>query len=170
MQRPNSRQLILLRHAQAASQLSVEDRERPLTEKGQRQANQMAGVLAQYALCEFEVYVSPSKRTLQTAQIICQYHAIPSQQIKVVAELYDASVETLLSVLQSTPDTIRKLWVIGHNPSLTEVLFRLMGPQQATAAPLDLKPASVAVLTISGSWQALQHVPITLDSLIDADG
>lgn len=169
MQTQHSQQLILLRHAQAISHLSIDDKERPLTEKGQRQASQIANVLAQHDVRQHSVYVSPSKRTLQTAQVICQHLSLPTQQVNVVKEIYEATTEDIFNVLENIPDTIRKVVLIGHNPALTEVLISLMGPQQAASDMLSFRPASVAMLTIEGLWKDLLNVPVTLDNMIHVD-
>lgn len=169
MKTPLNRQLILLRHAQANSHLCIEDKERSLTEKGLKQAEQIASVLAQHDVSDHTVYVSPSKRTLQTAQVVCQHLALPTRQIEVVAEIYEATTKAIFTVLENTPDRIRKVVLIGHNPALTEVLISLTAPQQVASDMLNFRPASAAILTIEGSWSDLQHAPITLDNMIHID-
>lgn len=169
MQTQRNRQLILLRHAQANSHLRIEDKERSLTEKGLKQAEQIASVLAQHDVSEHTVYVSPSKRTLQTAQVVCQHLALPTRQIEVVAEIYEATTKAIFKVLENTPDTIRKVVLIGHNPALTEVLISLIAPQHAASDMLNFRPASAAVLTFEGLWKDLQRVPISLDNMIHVD-
>jgi phosphohistidine phosphatase len=111
--------LWLLRHAEAADGLP--DDERPLTERGVRQA-QDAG----HALVRLEIRIdaclsSPKLRALQTAQLACAPLGVEvTIEPRLTGEPFDALdlVAGLGAVL-----------LVGHDPSFTLTLHELTGAQ-----------------------------------------
>jgi phosphohistidine phosphatase len=109
---------VLVRHAQAAA--GPVDAERPLTERGSRHAAAIGTWLAQAELTPDRVLVSPARRARQTWERASG--RLPQHPQPVIDErIHDNTVEAVLAAVQDTPDEVRTLAVIGHNPSIGEL-------------------------------------------------
>jgi phosphohistidine phosphatase len=120
--------LILWRHADALEADSLDDLERPLTPKGERQAQRMGDWLSRQMPASVRVLVSPARRAQQTAAHL-------DRKFKTVAALGpDGTVDALLQVVR-WPDAREGVLVIGHQPTLGQTAAYLMAGQ-ATVWPV----------------------------------
>lgn len=112
--------LILWRHAEAAeAQVGVDDLQRALTPKGERQARRIAKWLDGLLPSATRILVSPAVRAQQTAQAL-------GQPFKTVAALAPgAGVDDLLAAA-GWPDASRPALVVGHQPVLGHTAARLL--------------------------------------------
>lgn len=118
--------LTLLRHAKSSwDDPTLPDSERPLNPRGRAAAAEMAGRLQRAGYCPDTLLVSDAVRTRETARAIMAVYK-QSPQLIVEPQLYDASVQTVLAVIQNAPPTAEHLMVIGHNPSM-ETLAAILG-------------------------------------------
>ncbi len=113
--------LILWRHAEAiepeAGQL---DMTRPLTRRGEKQAAKMAAWLDRQMPDTTRIWVSPSRRTEQTAAAL-------GRKFKITDALApQATVEQLLELAQ-WPLGNGCVLVIGHQPTLGQTLSQVLG-------------------------------------------
>jgi phosphohistidine phosphatase len=108
----NKMDLILWRHAEAREARADEpDADRPLTAKGERQAERMAQWLHQHLPDSTRVLVSPTLRTRQTAEAL-------TRKFKLLDELApDGTVDALLQAAR-WPDARSPVLVIGHQATL----------------------------------------------------
>ena len=104
--------LILWRHADAREAPDETlDHDRPLTAKGERQAAKMSRWLNQHLPDGARVLVSPTLRTIQTAQAL-------ERRKRVMEGLGpDQTVEALLHAAR-WPDAKEPVVVVGHQPTL----------------------------------------------------
>ena len=104
--------LILWRHAEAFEPRDgQDDLGRPLTPKGERQAQRMAAWLNRQLPASTRVLASPAKRAQQTAAAL-------DRKLRTAPELApDALVEALLQVAR-WPDAREPVLVVGHQPTL----------------------------------------------------
>jgi phosphohistidine phosphatase len=109
------RRLLLIRHAQAGN--APLDADRPLTEHGAEQARAVGGWLAERALVPDRVLVSPARRAAQTWAAAAGRLAGAAEPTS-DARIYDNTLDTVLAAIRETPDEVRCLAVVGHNPSL----------------------------------------------------
>ncbi len=119
------RRLLLFRHATAERADAAEtDLQRLLTPQGRAEAATMGAYLASHALRPDQVLVSPAARTRETwRQIAAALRTAPEPAFD--ARLYNATAQTLLSVVKQTPDESRTVLVLGHNPGLHELAMLL---------------------------------------------
>jgi phosphohistidine phosphatase len=112
--------LILWRHAEAAlPREGQDDLQRPLTAKGERQAQRMAEWLNQRLAHSTRILVSPALRTQQTAKAL-------GKTFKLVDALQpDAGVDAILKAAR-WPDGAEPVLVVGHQPTLGLVAARLL--------------------------------------------
>jgi len=118
--------LILWRHAEARDgEFGMNDLDRALTPRGERQAAQMADWLVRHLPAGTRVLASPSRRTQQTAAAL-------QRKFKTVAALAPGtSVAALLAAVR-WPDAKAPVLVVGHQPTLGLVAAHLLaGVNQA---------------------------------------
>ncbi len=126
--------LILWRHAEAVeSGVDLDDLERPLTSRGERQAARVAAWLNQQLPATTRVLASPARRTQQTALALeRKFRTLP-----VLAP--EASVTAVLDAAR-WPDAKEPVLVIGHQPTLGLVAAHLLS---GTAQPWTVKKGAV---------------------------
>ncbi len=126
--------LILWRHAEAVeSGDELQDHERPLTSRGERQAARMAAWLNQQLPATTRVLASPARRTQQTALALeRKFRTLP-------ALAPDASVTAVLEAAR-WPEAKEAVLVIGHQPTLGLVASQLLS---GAAQPWAVKKGAV---------------------------
>ena len=118
--------LTLFRHAKSGWDApGLRDFDRPLNAKGQRAAR----VVGEHARAEGLVFdrvaASPAARVTETLE---HFYAGYGQRLNPVWErpIYLAAVETLLDLVQDTPDASERLLLAGHNPALEDLVLGLV--------------------------------------------
>lgn len=112
--------LFLIRHAEAAyADDNTNDFERPLTEAGLQQANQMAEKLKTFDIKPDLIISSSALRALTTAKIMADVLHYPNETIKTVENIYSGGIEDLMETIRHTDKTINTLLLVGHNPNLS---------------------------------------------------
>lgn len=66
-------------------------------------------------------------------------------------DLYLAGPESILSVLQSTPEDFHNMILVGHNPGISMLAGLLNNP----ALTIELGTLGIVELTFEGQWQDL---------------
>jgi phosphohistidine phosphatase len=112
--------LILVRHAKSSwDDLSVPDAERPLNERGKRDAPRMAVRLRQQ-FPEINAFVaSPARRTRKTAELFMKEFQSKDKKPKLVPGLYEASLKEFYQVVESLNDEDKSVAIFAHNPTIT---------------------------------------------------
>jgi phosphohistidine phosphatase len=112
--------LWLLRHGDAAD--GSPDAERPLTEKGERQARAAGRALKRLGVEIDACLTSPKVRAADTAKLACEPHGIdPQQEPKLAGGPFDA--EALAAGLGDN------VLLVGHDPDLSMAVHALTGAQ-----------------------------------------
>lgn len=118
-------ELFLLRHGKAHTpEPGMRDHDRPLADRGrmesQRQGEAFPARPGDAAL------ISDALRTRQTwASLQVSWDFTPPHHI--TSSGYLAEADTWLDLIgMTTPDT-QRLWVVGHNPGISELALRLTG-------------------------------------------
>lgn len=143
----NLMDLILWRHAEAKDGLP--DMERELTDKGHRQAKNMAAFLAQRLPENTRILVSPARRTLQTARALTDdFTVFPS-----IAP--DASAPEVLRTLLN--HDFPSVLLVGHQPWIGELAACLLA---GGSKPWSFKKGAVWWFRFRGS-QANLRLSIT---------
>ncbi|MBO9345442.1 MAG: histidine phosphatase family protein [Chloroflexi bacterium] len=119
--------LYLIRHAKSSwDDPTLADHDRPLNERGKRDAPKMGERLAQRGVKADLIISSSAVRALTTAQTIAE--KIGYDQARIVADrrLYGAQVSALLYLIQELDDQHARVMLFGHNPEFTD-LARFFG-------------------------------------------
>lgn len=121
------RQLALLRHAKSSwNDPGLSDRERPLNQRGKRDAPQMGARLTARKLRPSLILTSPATRALATAREVARAFSYPLEFLQHEDALYLASPGTILEVIGAQDDRFQSLMVVGHNPGLTDISNALL--------------------------------------------
>ncbi len=129
------KELIIVRHAKSSwKDPSLDDRERPLNKRGERDAPEMGTRLAQRKERPDLIVSSPAVRALETARIIARKLGYPRKDIVLKDRLYGAGIVELLDVIRDADDSLVTLMLFGHNPGLTELANHL-GPRPIPNLP-----------------------------------
>ena len=151
--------LYLLRHAKAVlGDATTADFDRPLAERGHREATDLAGLLAARGYAPGRVLCSRSQRTRETlGPLIAAWPTNTS--IEIDRRLYNASTDDLLVLVRDQDDSLNSLMLIGHNPGI-EQLARALAGSGDKAALRRLRdhypPAGLAVIDlVLPSWRGV---------------
>ncbi|MGJ7041801.1 phosphohistidine phosphatase [Shinella sp. BE166] len=126
------RRLLLLRHAKSAWPDGVEDHDRPLGDRGRRDAPRMGIHMATAGLEPDFALVSSARRTQETWALVAPAFATPCPS-RTVPSIYEAAPAAILDAIHAAPDESGTLLVIGHNPGFEE-LAALLAPQGEAGA------------------------------------
>jgi phosphohistidine phosphatase len=123
-------ELYLLRHAHAGDAGTWEgpDERRPLSDKGEKQADRLGRFLAGIGFEPDAIITSPKVRAAQTAKLVAERLGLPvGEDERLGGEL---SIGTLEAVLRDAGDPARPV-VVGHDPDFTELVALLCGAARA---------------------------------------
>ena len=152
------RKLFIIRHGKSSwDHEGLDDIDRPLAERGTRNAEEMAHRLMQMGLIPDLVFSSPANRALSTARIMSHVWEMDPDALHIHDDLYMAHVTEISQVLGLAPDEVDKLAIFGHNPSFTLFANTFLD------LPLDNLPtAGVVVVNLeSDSWKNLKRAQVT---------
>lgn len=112
----------LIRHAKSSwSDSSLKDFDRPLNERGKRDAKFMADEFGRKVSHVDLVLCSAAKRAKKTCKKLFQPPGPAAKDIIYSKDLYHASSDELLAIIQKQADSVHSLAIVGHNPGLTDL-------------------------------------------------
>ncbi len=115
------KQLILVRHAKSDwSTLSLSDFDRPLNERGKRDAPMMAQRLLSKKI-KIDAFVSsPARRARKTASVFAKEYKKDKGEIIFIEDLYAAPSEIFYEVIDKFDDRFDSVAIFSHNPGITD--------------------------------------------------
>ena len=118
--------LLLVRHAKSSrDDPTLPDKERPLNDRGKRDAPKMGERLAKLDVKPDLILSSPAIRALATAELIAKKLDYKAKDIVADERLYATTATALLEVIHQLDDKPKRVMLFGHNPELTELAHRL---------------------------------------------
>lgn len=124
------KELLLLRHAKSSwDNPAIDDHDRPLNKRGLRDAPRMGERLRQRDLVPDLIVSSDSQRTRQTVALLAEAGGYLGET-RFLEELYGTSTAVYLKVIQSLSDKAKRILVVGHNPTLENIVSQLCGEHQ----------------------------------------
>ncbi|OLF07652.1 hypothetical protein BLA60_27140 [Actinophytocola xinjiangensis] len=139
------RTLVVLRHAKSDWDTAGPDHERPLNERGRRDAVALGRWLAENLTGIGLVVCSTAARARQTWRLAAPA-LDPAPPVRHEQRVYAAEPGTLMSVLDEISDDVATAALVGHNPGSSELV------RTVTGQPVELKTSGVVVLSWGGTW------------------
>ena len=154
------RRLYIIRHGKSSwDHYGLEDIDRPLANRGIRNAGDMAERLKAMDRVPRLILSSPASRALNTALLMSKAWGLSPDQLQIHDSLYMAYPSEIEKVVAGAPPEIFDLAIYGHNPSFTAYANSFL------ELPLDNLPtAGVVIVTLeSEKWGGIgrKHVKET---------
>lgn len=137
--------IYFLRHASAGQkQFSnpANDEKRPIDKIGEAQSHDVGRALAYIGVTATVVISSPLTRAMQTAEIVAREIGYEEKIVKDDALRPEASFEQFKALLNRHKDKVA-IMVVGHDPSMTEFVNRVLSGGAPMAA-IEMKKGGVA--------------------------
>ncbi|WP_069811996.1 SixA phosphatase family protein [Streptomyces sp. TP-A0874] len=153
------RRIVLLRHAKA-DWPDVADHDRPLAERGRKDAP-VAGVRLAGLGIDFDLALcSTATRTRETWKLVA--HELPQRPRTVYEErLYEATLGDLLALLNEVPESVRNLLLVGHNPGMHALADALAAEAEGDSLERmnrgGYPTTAFAVIGFDGPWKSVEH-------------
>lgn len=145
--------LFLVRHAKSSwAEPGATDFERPLNDRGKRDAAEMGKRLKLRGIQFDRIISSPAVRAKKTAFLFAHEMGYDTEAIIWDRELYLAAPDTILKTIGKVPNTVNSLAIFCHNPGITELANTL------SSVRVDNMPTgSVYVVNFNGlSWEEFE--------------
>jgi len=118
--------LLLVRHAKSSwKDQTLADRDRPLNNRGMRDAPRIGRRLANRRVLPDLVVSSPALRAISTAKAIAAQIGYPTKDIAVEECVYHGGIAGLLRAIHLLDNAASCAMLFGHNPELTDLVNQL---------------------------------------------
>ncbi len=142
------RRLIIMRHAKSDwSTDAATDHERPLNERGRKDAPRIARELVARGWEPTHILSSDARRTRETCELMLA-EFVEQPKLHFLQSLYHAGLQDIDSAVAALPDAVQTAMVLGHNPGWERAVHLLSGQ------PATLTTANAALLTIEADHWA----------------
>jgi phosphohistidine phosphatase len=140
------KKLIIMRHAKSSWDLPLSDIQRPLNERGLRNAPEMGRRILKSKIIPEIIYTSDAVRAYTTAQLVREalHLEIP---IEVEPKIYDTTLQVLLNIIHHFPEKFSTILMVGHNPTISLLANYLSGDNVGYFAT-----GAMACLEFSCNW------------------
>ena len=142
--------LFIMRHAKSSwNYPERSDYDRPLNARGKRDAPRMGQYLRQEGLVPDRILTSSARRARKTADKVAQSCGYTGK-VKKLDTLYDTVPGVYFETLQALPEKYRRVMVVGHNPTMEQLVNHLTGEIKR------MPTAAIAHIELSiQSWETL---------------
>jgi phosphohistidine phosphatase len=124
--------LLLLRHTKSSwADSNLGDHERPLNERGLRDAPRIGRWLAKIGQCPQLVLTSTAVRAKTTSALVIDEGELDCELVE-TNELYLAPPEAFLQMMQAVADDYECIMMVAHNPGIASLVELLTGEYEST--------------------------------------
>ena len=149
------RTLLVIRHAKSTwAKEGQRDFDRPLNNRGNQDAAEMAKRLVEKSIHLDALFSSPARRALTTCMYFAKALNIIDKNILPISQLYNADASTFFNVISETNDSFNAIAIFSHNPGITDFVNDL------TTTKIDIMPTCgiFAVQFESNHWKDFSTV------------
>jgi phosphohistidine phosphatase len=118
--------LILIRHAKSSWETNQADFDRPLNDRGKKDAPVMAQRLVDRKITIDTFISSPANRAKQTAEFFCEGYKKKTSVIHFIAALYHAPAPVFFDTIKNIDDRFITTALFSHNPGITSFVNELV--------------------------------------------
>lgn len=147
--------LILLRHAKSDWSGDEGDHDRPLAERGRRQAPDAGRWLAVNVDSIDLAVVSTAKRARTTWDLVSDELGQPPRT-RHDDDAYAASVGELLDIVRHLDEALGTVVLVGHNPGIQDLVETLTGER------VPMPTSALAVIELTSAWDGAGRVRAAL--------
>lgn len=150
---PDTRTLILMRHGKSSYPDGVDDHNRPLDERGRRQAAAAGDWIRTTVGTVDAVICSTATRTRQTLE-----RTGVTADVRFEGSLYGGSPDDILGEITTADASARIVLVVGHAPGIPFTALELADDVDSEAGRWirsDFPTSAMAVLETTGDWTDL---------------
>jgi len=153
------KRLTLLRHAKSSwENPDLNDFDRPLNKRGERDAPLMGRRLKERGFAPDLLLVSPARRARLTGEAIADQLKLDNRQLTFNEHIYLATVSELLVLLRSIADSHQNVLLIGHNPGITDLANYLVDGRLENIPTCGIFSVELQIQ----SWQQLDRAAARL--------
>lgn len=149
-----AKKLFLVRHAKSDWSIpGQKDFDRDLNARGRLDAPRMGRKLHEMNVKPDLIISSPAMRAKLTAEFIAEQIQYDPEKIFFDENVYEASVRSLLNLINDIDDAYNKVMIVGHNPTFTymaEYLTKKQIDNIPTCGVVDIEFESDSWKEISG--------------------
>ena len=158
MGEPASRRLVLMRHAKSDYPPGVADHDRPLNERGRRDAPAAGKLLGADGPAPDVVLCSSALRARQTWELVFSTLG-GAAHLRPLAALYGAEVDDVVAIARNLADGVATALVIGHQPTMSRTALTLAGTgsveEELIRIDTKFPTSAFTVLRVRGDWGEL---------------
>jgi phosphohistidine phosphatase len=146
--------IVLVRHAKSSwADDQLEDFERPLNERGLKDAPSMGQRLHQKGIAPDLILSSPAFRAISTARRMARELAYDLREIHCNTKIYEANVSALIEIIRSLPDELNTVMLVGHNPGMHELCYYL-----TLKLPEDFPTCAASIIRLDvNQWKQVKQ-------------
>ena len=145
--------LYLIKHAKSDWSVPGEsDMERGLTKKGLKDINTIGSYLALRGVVPDAILSSCALRAQETSNVLAQKIEFSGSKYY-LQELYLSPPELIKEIIMAQDDEFSKMFIVGHNPQLSELVFMLSGEHVSKMPSLGV----VAIEFDIKEWDELEE-------------
>jgi phosphohistidine phosphatase len=162
------RRLVVVRHGKSAWPVGVPDRERPLADRGVRDAPRMGARIGEVVGRVDLAVVSPARRARETWELLGPALGEVGE-VRREPRAYDAWGEELLDVVTELPDPARTVLILAHEPGVSELVLALAAESEGPLldrVATKFPTCGVAVLSADRPWDRFVPGCARLDSFL----
>ncbi len=117
--------LVLVRHAKSSWEYDLPDRDRPLKNRGLKDANLVSKAFKKQGFVPQKIISSPANRAFTTCKIFMEKLSFPETVLEKNDALYDFGGNSVLNVLRSQSRELESIMIFGHNYAFTSIANNL---------------------------------------------
>lgn len=150
--------LIIMRHAKSDWHSRQYDFDRPLSERGARDAARMGKWLSSSEYLPDQMIASPAIRAKQTVELLCKASGLDIKRIVWEKSIYNSDMQNLLDIAKNNFANNKTVMLVGHNPAMDELLHYLSDDDvPATKTGKYMTTANIAVFQINKDSKEFLH-------------
>ncbi|HVJ88008.1 MAG TPA: histidine phosphatase family protein [Caulifigura sp.] len=155
------RTLLLMRHAKSSwDNPAWTDHDRPLNDRGDRDAPRMAEALKERGLTPTHIVSSTAMRAKTTAEIVAESIGF-SGEIVLEPRLYLATTTDWHFVVKQFPEAHETILCVGHNPGLEQLLRKWSGEE------IEMPTAAIAIVDVTATpWGDFDRQVLTVTDVL----
>ena len=154
------KKLVIMRHAKSSwKDSTLNDHDRPLNKRGERDAPAMGKRLANRSVSPDLIVSSTAVRAITTARAVAETIHYDIHKIVQSRKLYLADLDQLIQIIQKLDNDLELVFLFGHNPGMTELANHL-----GTTPIVNLPTCGFVELHYDcNSWKEIKHAKPTLE-------